>query len=189
VISVTNLFWSVNISPHCKHRLEGPDKVGRVPAFATRRQFHICGTCMLFHGRFHGMRQDDSSWGAGHRGIMPKPIPRDRSLSVRRCWLSQARLQQTKGRMQGIDGVLVNLGIPYSYGFAIIVLTLAVKIATFPLTQKQVASTLAMQAIQPSMNVLKSKYPNDPERLQLETARLYKQANVNPLAGTSQSYA
>ena len=39
--------------------------------------------------------------------------------------------------MQNIDHVFVSAGIPYSYGFAIIALTLAVKVATFPLTKKQ----------------------------------------------------
>ena len=42
---------------------------------------------------------------------------------------------------------------------------------------------MAVQALQPSIKSLQAKYANDPERLQLETARLYKQANVNPLAG------
>lgn len=47
----------------------------------------------------------------------------------------------------------------------------------------QVASTLAVQALAPSIKELQNKHANDPERLQLETARLYKEANVNPLAG------
>ena len=39
--------------------------------------------------------------------------------------------------VQGIDGGLVSLGVPYSYGWAIILLTLSVKLVTFPLTKKQ----------------------------------------------------
>jgi YidC/Oxa1 family membrane protein insertase len=85
--------------------------------------------------------------------------------------------------VQNIDHVLVGAGVPYSYGFAIIALTVLVKIATFPLTQKQVQSTVGIQALQPSIKKLQAQYANDPQRLQMETARLYKEAQVNPLAG------
>lgn len=44
-------------------------------------------------------------------------------------------------------------------------------------------STLSIQALKPRMDELKAKYENEPETLQLETARLYKAAGVNPLAG------
>lgn len=47
----------------------------------------------------------------------------------------------------------------------------------------QVESTLAVQALAPSVKELRNKHANDPERLQLETAKLYKDANVNPLSG------
>lgn len=85
--------------------------------------------------------------------------------------------------VQSLDGGLEKLGVPYSYGFAIILLTLLVKLGTFPLTKKQVESTVAMQDIQPRVKELQSRYPNDPERLQMETARLYKDSGINPLAG------
>ena len=42
--------------------------------------------------------------------------------------------------MQVLDSGLDNLHVPYSYGFAIILLTILVKLATFPLTKKQVCS-------------------------------------------------
>ncbi|XP_015058326.1 inner membrane protein PPF-1, chloroplastic [Solanum pennellii] len=73
--------------------------------------------------------------------------------------------------------------VPYSYGFAIILLTLLVKAATFPLTKQQVESTLAMQNLQPKIKAIQQRYAGNQERIQLETSRLYKQAGVNPLAG------
>ncbi|KAK6935890.1 Membrane insertase YidC/ALB3/OXA1/COX18 [Dillenia turbinata] len=73
--------------------------------------------------------------------------------------------------------------VPYSYGFAIILLTFIVKIATFPLTKKQVESTLEMQNLQPKIKAIQERYAGNQERIQLETARLYRQAGVNPLAG------
>ncbi|XWS71704.1 hypothetical protein CRYUN_Cryun03dG0161600 [Craigia yunnanensis] len=80
------------------------------------------------------------------------------------------------------DG-LSALHVPYAYGFAIILLTVIVKIATFPLTKQQVESTLAMQNLQPKLKAIQQRYAGNQERIQLETSRLYKQAGVNPLAG------
>lgn len=82
-----------------------------------------------------------------------------------------------------LDNALVGFGVPYSYGFAIILLTILVKAATYPLSKKQVESTVSMQALQPRVRELQAKFANNPERLQMETARLYKEAGVNPLAG------
>ncbi|KAK6163208.1 hypothetical protein DH2020_000072 [Rehmannia glutinosa] len=81
------------------------------------------------------------------------------------------------------DG-LATVHVPYAYGFAIILLTVLVKVATFPLTKQQVESTLAMQNLQPKIKAIQQRYAGNQERIQLETSRLYKQAGVNPLAGT-----
>ncbi|KAI3667653.1 hypothetical protein L6452_42722 [Arctium lappa] len=80
------------------------------------------------------------------------------------------------------DG-LATVHVPYSYGFAIILLTVLVKVATLPLTKQQVESTLAMQNLQPKIKAIQQRYAGNQERIQLETSRLYKQAGVNPLAG------
>ncbi|KAK7257802.1 hypothetical protein RIF29_32037 [Crotalaria pallida] len=80
------------------------------------------------------------------------------------------------------DG-LAAVHVPYSYGFAIILLTVVVKAATLPLTKQQVESTLAMQNLQPKIKAIQERYAGNQERIQLETSRLYSQAGVNPLAG------
>ncbi|XP_022776223.1 ALBINO3-like protein 1, chloroplastic isoform X2 [Durio zibethinus] len=75
------------------------------------------------------------------------------------------------------------LHVPYAYGFAIILLTVLVKAATFPLTRKQVESAMAMRSLQPQIKAIQERYAGNQERIQLETARLYKLAGINPLAG------
>ncbi|ESQ34163.1 hypothetical protein EUTSA_v10007427mg [Eutrema salsugineum] len=80
------------------------------------------------------------------------------------------------------DG-LSTVHVPYSYGFAIILLTVLVKAATFPLTKKQVESGMAMKSLQPQIKAIQERYAGDQEKIQLETARLYKLAGINPLAG------
>ncbi|CAN1295394.1 ALBINO3-like protein 1, chloroplastic [Linum perenne] len=89
-----------------------------------------------------------------------------------------------------LKDVLSTLHVPYSYGFAIILLTIIVKAATFPLTRKQVESGMAMRSLQPQVKAIQERYAGDQEKIQLETARVYKLAGVNPLAGnlSSDSY-
>ncbi len=70
-----------------------------------------------------------------------------------------------------------------NYGVAIILLTIITKVLFFPLTIKSMASMKAMQALQPQVNALRSKYKNDPQRLQRETMELYRANRVNPLGG------
>ncbi|KAK1377377.1 ALBINO3-like protein 1, chloroplastic [Heracleum sosnowskyi] len=80
------------------------------------------------------------------------------------------------------DG-LSTVHAPYAYGFAIILLTVLVKAATFPLTKKQVESAMAMRSMQPQIKAIQQRYAGDQEKIQIETARLYKVAGINPLAG------
>ena len=70
-----------------------------------------------------------------------------------------------------------------NYGVAIIVLTVITKLLFFPLSLKSMKSMKGMQAIQPQVNALRTKYKNDPQRLQRETMELYRQHRVNPLGG------
>lgn len=74
-------------------------------------------------------------------------------------------------------------GITNSYGLAIIILTLIVRVALYPLNQKQMVSMQHMQKIQPMLKVIQEKYGNDREKMNQETMRLYKEYKVNPAAG------
>ncbi|KAI8471001.1 MAG: 60Kd inner membrane protein-domain-containing protein [Monoraphidium minutum] len=85
--------------------------------------------------------------------------------------------------LEFLDGILEGAHVPYSYGFAIILLTILVKAATYPLTATSLKSSFALQALQPRVKELQARFANDPQALQLETARLYQDAGVNPLAG------
>ena len=68
------------------------------------------------------------------------------------------------------------------FGLSIIVLTLVVRLCLFPLTLKQLRSTKATQAIQPLMADIRKKYPDQREQY-AEMQRLYKEYNINPVAG------
>lgn len=70
-----------------------------------------------------------------------------------------------------------------SYGLAIILFTIAVKLLLLPLTLKQIKSTQLMQEMQPRMKAIQEKYKNDKEKLQQEMMHFYKETGFNPLAG------
>lgn len=70
-----------------------------------------------------------------------------------------------------------------SYGWAIIVLTVVIKIVLWPLTHKSYASMGKMQQLQPQLAVLKEKYKGDAKKIQAETMKLYKANGVNPMGG------
>jgi len=71
----------------------------------------------------------------------------------------------------------------HSYGLAIILLTVAVRLALHPLSHKQLLSMQRMQKIQPRLKVLQEKYGDDKAKLNEEMMRLYKENGVNPAAG------
>ena len=70
-----------------------------------------------------------------------------------------------------------------SYGLAIILLTVIIKMVLYPLTAKQIESMKAMQTLQPKLKELQKKYEKNPQMMQQKLAELYKDAGVNPLAG------
>ncbi len=70
-----------------------------------------------------------------------------------------------------------------SYGWAILLLTLVVKLMLLPLAIKQTRSMAAMQQLQPEMKRLQEKYANDKQALNQEMMKLYQTHQVNPIAG------
>ncbi|HEU4820808.1 MAG TPA: membrane protein insertase YidC [Qipengyuania sp.] len=70
-----------------------------------------------------------------------------------------------------------------NFGLAIILLTVVVRAALFPIAQKGFASMAAMKAIQPRMKEIQTKYKDDKLKQQQEMQALFKNEGVNPLAG------
>lgn len=74
-------------------------------------------------------------------------------------------------------------GLIGSWGLSIIALTVCIKLALFPLSQKSYRSMKGMQALQPEINVLKEKHGDDKEGLNREMMELWKSHGVNPMGG------
>lgn len=75
-------------------------------------------------------------------------------------------------------------GFHMSYGIVILILTLLLKGAMFPLTRKSYLSMAKMRVLKPQLDTIKEKVGDDnPMLLQQEQMKLYKQVGVNPLGG------
>src|SRR5437762_12304066 len=78
---------------------------------------------------------------------------------------------------------LVAYSFVHDFGIAIILVTIAIRLAVYPLYKTQIRSQRAMQELAPVMNDLKKKYPKDRQRFAEEQMKLYKERGVNPAAG------
>ena len=67
-----------------------------------------------------------------------------------------------------------------NFGLAIIAFTILIRLATFPLTIRQLRTTRAMQEMQPQLQEIQKKY-KDPKRRQQEMMKLYREVGFNPL--------
>ncbi|MFQ5631002.1 MAG: membrane protein insertase YidC, partial [bacterium] len=70
-----------------------------------------------------------------------------------------------------------------NYGIVIIVFSILVKLVLHPLTKKSYQSMKEMQKVQPLMQEIKEKYSKDPQKMNAEVMKLYKEHGVNPLGG------
>lgn len=70
-----------------------------------------------------------------------------------------------------------------SWGFSIILLTVALRIMLYPLNAWSTKSMLRMQQISPEVQRVQEKYKNDPKKAQLEVMNIYRTAGVNPISG------
>ena len=70
-----------------------------------------------------------------------------------------------------------------NFGLAILIVTVLIKAAFFPLANKSYASMAKMKAVQPQMAALRARYPDDKAKQQQELMALYKKEKINPLAG------
>lgn len=73
--------------------------------------------------------------------------------------------------------------MPYGdVGLAVVLLTLLVKLATYPLTKKSIESQVALATLQPHLEAIKKEYPNKEEQAK-KTFELYQSTKTNPFSG------
>lgn len=75
------------------------------------------------------------------------------------------------------------IGIPFAFGFSIILLTIIIRIILYPFVSAQLKSAHKMQKVAPHIKAMRDKHKGDQKRQQEEMMRLYKEHGVNPAAG------
>lgn len=74
-------------------------------------------------------------------------------------------------------------GVVHNYGIAIIILTILLRLALWPLTRKSYVSMIAMQRMQPEMARIQKQFANDKPRMQMEMMKLYRTHKTSPMSG------
>lgn len=110
------------------------------------------------------------------RQLVPTPFnPELEEMVDFGIWAVIAKL--LLGIMKFFHGVFGN------WGLAVILLTVLVKVVLLPLTHKSMVAAEQMKKLQPQIEVLRKKFGEDRERMNMEMMKLYKEAQVNPLGG------
>jgi len=145
----------------------------------------------LLINKFDRPREVLSGWG-----YLPSEIDHVQEL-VKQAKVGQAKMAEaqdtvnSKHKLLGIINVysimdfLVRMtgSIPaFSYWFAIIIITLVVKLLITPLTKAQFKSMKEMQKIAPLVKQIQEKYKGDQQTIGTKTMELYKEHGINPFA-------
>ncbi len=86
----------------------------------------------------------------------------------------------TRPLFVAIDWIYKYVG---NFGVAILLITVLIKGAFFPLANRSYESMAKMKAVQPEMKAMQERYANDKQKLQQEMMALYKREKINPVAG------
>ena len=127
----------------------------------------------IFMGPKHNdmLRKMDSAWGKGWGDLMQYGD-----------WL-QVAARPLNYLLNLYHGWLDGVAKKWSWGLAIILLTLTVRTAIWPLHAKSTHTMKRMSKLQPEIAKLKEKYPDDPNKMNQEMMGLYKKYGINPLGG------
>src|SRR5438093_1755056 len=71
----------------------------------------------------------------------------------------------------------------HDFGLAVVIVTVAIRLALFPVFRAQVRSSRAMQELAPALNDIKKKYGKDRQQLMQEQQKLYAERGISPIGG------
>lgn len=127
---------------------------------------------LIFIGPKHNtmLRQMNSHWGSGWGDVMQYG------------WFGIVS-RTLNFFLNTYHGWLDSIAKNWSWGLAIILLTITVRIVIWPLHAKSTHTMKKMAKLQPEMAKIKEKYPDDPNKVNTETMGLYRKFGINPLGG------
>ena len=112
-------------------------------------------------------------------GNVDKVMGIDRFMFFNAAWMGWL----TKLLLGCLVGLKTVFSGTWGYGWAIIIITVVVKLIFFPLSHKSTQSMRKMQELQPQLKVLKEQYKDDPQKMYRKQQELFKENNVSQLGG------
>ncbi|MCC6486203.1 MAG: membrane protein insertase YidC [Candidatus Hydrogenedentes bacterium] len=184
-------------TPHTE-RIPDPEWIGIKSAYflvAFKPEFAPCiGYSIGDHEQFRfglAVPRSEVAPGASLASSAKVYIGPSERNQLKRAWATletSHRFFQYPELMNWFATMLLSLlnwfyGIIPNYGVAIILLTILVRTAMFPLTIKQMRSMKRMQLLAPEMEKIKEKCGDDPQELNKRMMEMYRERGVNPLGG------
>ncbi len=111
-----------------------------------------------------------------------KPLGRELDQASPYGWIFRPIVMPVAGWITQLF-LWMHENLSLSFGMVLVVFGVLVRLVLWPLNTKAMKSQVAMMAVQPILKDLQARHKNDPQRLQSEMMKVYKEHNVNPLGG------
>ena len=178
-LGFTDKYWAAVLLPETSSRLQAEFSAGALGALKTYQADYLrdgqtiapggtaSATARLFAGAKEVAILDDYD----------KALNLNRfDLAIDWGWFRFI----TKPMFTLIDTIFRLVG---NFGVAILIVTLMLKIAFFPLANKSYASAAKMKALQPQIQLMRESFRDDKVKQQQATMELYRKEKINPIAG------
>jgi YidC/Oxa1 family membrane protein insertase len=178
-LGITDKYWAAALLPDPKTQIYARFKYGTLGALKTYETNYV-GPAQTVAPGATGTGSNRLFAGAKEVAVVneyEKQLGLDRfELLIDWGWLPFI----TKPMFWSIDYLFKLVG---NFGLAILLVTLIIKIAFFPLSNKSYASMAKMKAVQPQMIAIRDRFADDKMKQQQELMELYRKEKINPLAG------
>ena len=178
-LGITDKYWAATLLPNTDARLDAHFSAGQLGSIKTYQTDYLLDGRTIQPG---GTASADARLFAGAKEVS---VVNDYNDTLRLNLFD--RLIDwgwfyfiTKPMFWALDSIYKLVG---NFGIAILIVTVIIKLIFFPLANKSYASMAKMKALQPQMQALRERYPDDKVKQQQAMMELYKKEKINPVAG------
>ena len=178
-LGITDKYWAATLLPNTDARLDAHFSAGQLGSIKTYQTDYLLDARTIQPG---GTTSADARLFAGAKEVS---VVNDYNDTLRLNLFD--RLIDwgwfyfiTKPMFWALDSIYKLVG---NFGIAILIVTVIIKLIFFPLANKSYASMAKMKTLQPKMQALRERYPDDKVKQQQELMELYKSEKINPIAG------
>ena len=178
-LGITDKYWAATLLPQTDARLDAHFRADQLGSIKTYQTDYLLDARTIQPG---GTTSADARLFAGAKEVS---VVNDSNDTLRLNLFD--RLIDwgwfyfiTKPMFWALDSIYKLVG---NFGIAILIVTVIIKLIFFPLANKSYASMAKMKTLQPKMQALRERYPDDKVKQQQELMELYKSEKINPIAG------